>query len=62
MKASVDPDACIGCEQCTEQCPEVFEMDDGHSTVKVDPLPPDQEGCALEAADACPASAITVED
>ena len=27
MKASVDPNLCIGCTQCTGICPEVFSMD-----------------------------------
>ena len=28
MKATIDRDACIGCELCVTICPEVFEMDD----------------------------------
>ena len=27
MKASVDPNLCIGCTQCAGLCPEVFSMD-----------------------------------
>lgn len=30
---AIDPDCCIGCEVCTQVCPEVFRMDaedDGH--------------------------------
>ncbi|NOR50538.1 MAG: ferredoxin [Desulfuromonadales bacterium] len=27
---AVDPDCCIGCEVCTQTCPEVFRMEDSH--------------------------------
>ena len=50
MKAFVDPDLCIGCTQCTGICPEVFQM------------PPDTVPTAVEAAQACPVSAITISE
>ncbi len=25
---AIDPDCCIGCEVCTQLCPEVFRMED----------------------------------
>ena len=28
---AVDPDCCIGCEVCTQTCPEVFRMEDTHN-------------------------------
>lgn len=28
---AIDPDCCIGCEVCTQLCPEVFSMKDGAS-------------------------------
>lgn len=61
MKASVDPDTCIGCELCPTICPEVFEMgNDGIAHVKVDPVPADSEGTAKEAAESCPVEAIKI--
>lgn len=28
---AIDPDCCIGCEVCTQICPEVFRMEDNHN-------------------------------
>lgn len=62
MKASIDRDGCIGCELCSEICPDVFRMDDeGLAEVYVNPIPEDAEESAQEAADNCPVEAITVE-
>lgn len=61
MKAVVDPDLCTGCELCVDTCPEVFEMDDDIAKVIVDVVPADAEECAQEAAESCPAEAISVE-
>ena len=60
MKAIVDQDICIGCGLCADTCPEVFELADDKSQVKVNPVPPDAEDCAEEAADGCPVEAITI--
>ena len=48
MNAYVDPDLCIGCTQCAGLCPAVFHM----------------EGVpqAVDAANACPVSAIRIEE
>ena len=61
MKAVVDADLCTGCELCVDTCPEVFEMADDVAVAKVDPVPADAEDAAQEAADTCPAEAITIE-
>lgn len=61
MKASVDPDLCSGCELCTQTCPEVFEMEGDVAVVKVDPIPPELEDSAQEAADDCPVEAIKID-
>ena len=63
MKAFVDPDLCIGCTQCTGICPEVFQMT-GILAVAVlrASLPPDTVPTAVEAAQACPVSAITISE
>ena len=28
---AIDPECCIGCEVCTQVCPEVFTMEDSHN-------------------------------
>jgi ferredoxin len=61
MKATVDPELCIGCGLCPEICPEVFEMPDDKAQVKVDPVPPEAEAACRDAADQCPSSAIKIE-
>lgn len=59
VKATVDTDLCIGCELCTELCPEAFRMgDDGYSHPTADVFPDELYGCIRDAADACPVSAI----
>jgi ferredoxin len=62
MKAVVDRDGCISCGLCAATCPEVFRMaDDDLAEAYVDPVPSDAEESAVEAADGCPVSVITVE-
>jgi len=62
MKASVDPDLCTGCELCVDTCPEVFEMNGDVATAKKGPVPADAEDAAKEAAESCPAEAITIKE
>ena len=62
MRATIDRSGCIGCGLCTETCPEVFRLDDeGLAEVYTDPIPEGAESSALDAADNCPVSVITVE-
>lgn len=62
MKAFVDKDTCIGCEVCTQICPEVFSMDDdGKSVAITSDIPKDVEGSAVEARDTCPVDAISID-
>ena len=62
MKAMVDPDLCTSCELCVETCPDVFEMNDEDLAVaKVSLVPEDQEALCKEAAEDCPAEAISIE-
>ena len=58
-RARVDPDVCIGCELCTQLCPEVFQMQ-GEVAVAKDA---DCPTCDLdEIAPQCPVDAISVEE
>ena len=62
MRASIDRDGCIGCELCSQICPDVFRMDDeGLAEVYTNPIPEDSEESTQEAADNCPVGVITVE-
>ena len=62
MKATVDPDLCIGCAVCEQICDAVFEMDGDVAKVKVDTVPSEAEECCREAADACPVEAIAITE
>ena len=61
MKASVDEDACTGCGECEETCPEVFEVVDDIAQVIVAEVPPEADDAAKQAAEDCPVEAITIE-
>ena len=59
MKASVDPDLCVGTGSCVAICPEVFQLnDDGIAEVKKEQIPADLEDSCREAAESCPVEAI----
>ena len=58
MNAYVDPDLCIGCTQCAGLCPAVFQME---GTLAV-AIPPEEVPQAVDAANACPVSAIRIEE
>jgi len=63
MKAKVDADACVGTGSCESICPKVFKVgDSGVAEVQVDPVPPELEDDAREAAAACPVDAIRIEE
>ena len=61
MKFKVDEELCIGCGACEGTCPEVFELNDDKSQVKLDPVPEEFQECALEAEENCPVQAISHE-
>jgi ferredoxin len=61
MKAKVDPDTCTGCELCTQTCPEVFKMEGDVAVAYTNPVPPESEQLAKQAADECPVEAISIE-
>jgi ferredoxin len=62
MKAVVDEDLCTACELCVDICSDVFEMGDDVAIVKVDTVPADLEDDVREAAESCPAEAISIEE
>lgn len=59
MKATVDQDTCVGSGNCEATAPEVFEVKDGKSHVKKNPVPEDQEDKVREAESGCPTGAIS---
>lgn len=61
MKAFVDPDLCIGCTQCAGLCPEVFSMEGTLAVAIAGDMPGEDVPSAVSAADACPVSAIRIE-
>lgn len=63
MKAKINRDDCIGCELCTQICPEVYAMDDEQIAIVIaDPVPAAVEDTAKDAEDSCPTSAISIEE
>ena len=62
MKAYVDKETCIGCENCVNECPELFEMeDDGLPVGKDLEISDDLMDSANSALDACPVEAISIK-
>jgi len=59
MKVQLDQELCIGCGVCSQVCPEVFDLDEEIGKAKV--IKPSGADCAVEAAESCPVSCITVE-
>jgi len=59
MKFKVDQETCIGCGACEETCPEVFELPDDTSQVKLAEVPEELQASALEAEEGCPVDAIS---
>ena len=62
MRAFVDPDLCIGCTQCAGICPTVFTMEGTLAVALVGKIPGEDVPQAVEAAQACPVSAIRIEE
>ncbi|MBI5194706.1 MAG: ferredoxin [Nitrospirae bacterium] len=60
MQPVVDEEKCIGCGNCTEICPSVFQLFDDKSHV-IDPEACDYADCCEAAAENCPVEAITLQ-
>ncbi len=62
MKAFIDEELCIGCGQCEEICPEVFEVCDEKALVIGEEIPMGKiSNACYEAVEICPVNAITFE-
>lgn len=62
MIAIVDGELCIGCGQCEEICPDVFEMEGEKANVISDEIPDDALDACYEAVESCPVDAIILEE
>lgn len=61
MRVTVDPERCMGHGQCYAYAPQVYRPDDeGFCVVTHSEVEGDLLGKAVEGAEACPESAITV--
>ncbi|QRP48060.1 ferredoxin [Amycolatopsis sp. FDAARGOS 1241] len=59
-KVEIDEHTCIGSGMCASLMPELFELDGAVARPLTDTTEPDET--VLDAADSCPAMAITVTD
>jgi ferredoxin len=59
-KIKVDGDACIASGMCAGMAPQWFTLEGRHATTVAGDVDPDE--ILLDAADSCPAMAITVTD
>lgn len=61
MRVFVDANICSGFGVCLGLCPEVFELhDDGYAVVLVGDVPEEFEDAVRQAAEQCPAGAISL--
>jgi ferredoxin len=56
----IDRDRCVGSGNCLFWAPATFDLDDGGTSVVVDPVGDDQDRIRV-AVDGCPTRAITLE-
>lgn len=59
MNFKVDQELCIGCGLCAATCPDVFELENDKSQVKLSPVPTEFQDDALMAESNCPVEAIS---
>ena len=61
LQVTVDHDLCVGNAMCPHIAPKTFSLNDDRQSQVIDPGG-DAAGVVLEAAEACPVSAIKVVD
>jgi len=61
MRIIIDTEACIGCGVCESLCPDVFQVQEDEKAHVVAREACDTCDCE-EAADSCPAQAISIEE
>ncbi|MGY1433886.1 ferredoxin [Streptomyces reniochalinae] len=59
-RVEIDRDVCIGSGMCAGMAPSVFELENERSRAAAEQIDPQE--AALDAADSCPALAITLLD
>ena len=63
FKVRVDEHKCIGAGQCVLRAPRIFDQRDDGIVIRLDAAPPPGlHAAARQAADLCPAEAITIEE
>jgi len=63
LRVVVNRSACCGYGVCAEICPEIYGLDEnGIVTLKTEWVPPGLEQKAREGAQACPQTALAVEE
>jgi ferredoxin len=62
MNVRIDKDSCVGCGNCVEICPEIFEMDGDLALAKINSVPEDLQGACRDAAESCPVEAVIIEE
>ncbi len=59
-KAEIDPGRCMASGMCAGIAPDLFVLDEEHARPRHEEVP--EEERVLDAADSCPAMAITIRD
>ena len=62
QKVALDEEECIGCQSCTDLCPDVFGFDDETEKAFVYGQYSADEECIEDAAAACPVDCIDVDE
>lgn len=62
MRVLIDPELCIGCENCVDLVPEILEMEDDLAVVRDVEVSEDLEDKVREAAEICPVEAIKIDE